>query len=369
MNLPKKIALFLPTLGGGGAERVFVNLATEFANLGHSVDLVVARPGGSLRGSVPPSVRVVDLGVKRVLQALRPLARYLTAYRPDVLLSAMEHANAIAFASRFVSRHSSLRLICTTHNVMSNATGTTKDRLLQKLSALVYRRVEGVVAVSEGVAADVSAHTGLSRQRITVIYNPVLSERLQESARGPVDHPFLVNRDLPVVLATGRLTEQKDYETLLRAVAIARASRPLRLLILGEGEQRRSLEAFAASLGIKDHVSMPGFTANPYAYMCAADVFALSSRWEGLPTVLIEALGLGCKIVSTDCPSGPSEILDNGRFGELVRVGDANGLAAAIVRSLDSPTSTPPASWLEQFTAHFCAGEYLRLMDAPRVQP
>jgi glycosyltransferase involved in cell wall biosynthesis len=194
-----------------------------------------------------------------------------------------------------------------------------------------------VVAVSSGVAEDLVATTGLRREHITVIHNPVVTPELEERAQAPLEHAWFAPGEPPVVLSVGRLVAPKDYPTLVRAFARVRAVRPARLVILGEGSQREALLALAAKLGIADDVTLPGFVANPFAYVSRCAVFALSSAWEGFGIVLVEALALGCPVVSTDCPSGPAEILEHGSHGLLVPVGDDEAMAQAILSAIEAP--------------------------------
>ena len=168
-----------------------------------------------------------------------------------------------------------------------------------------YPWADYIIGNSQGVADDLSQVTGLPRQRIKILYNPVVTPEVREKALALLDHPWFEPGQPPVVLAVGRLTKQKDFPSLIRAFAQVLPKRPARLLILGEGVDRPMLEELVEQLGLQDHVSIPGFVENPYAYMSRASLYVLSSRWEGLPTVLIEALYCGLPIVATDCPSGP----------------------------------------------------------------
>jgi len=201
----------------------------------------------------------------------------------------------------------------------------------------LYPQAHNIVAVSQGVAEDLSTLIQLSPDRVTVIYNPVITPNLLEQALAPLTHPWFEREQPPVILGAGRLSLQKDFPTLLRAFALVRQHRPARLVILGEGEERANLERLAIELGIQNDVSMPGFVDNPFAFMAKASVFVLSSAWEGFGNVLVEALACGCPVVATDCRSGPREILDNGRYGRLVPVGDHEALAKAILETLDNP--------------------------------
>ena len=205
--------------------------------------------------------------------------------------------------------------------------------------------------------------TGVSPEKVRTIYNPVVTEDLAVQAQAPLAHPWFdvdASERIPVVLAAGRLTGQKDYPTLLRAFKEVRNQRPARLMILGEGQQRSALEALVKDLGIQEDVSLPGFVDNPFAYMARADLFVLSSAWEGLPGVLIQAMACGCPVVSTDCPSGPREILEGGTYGPLVEVGDARGLAEAMLSTLES--SVPPPQLkarASDFSVEAISDEYL----------
>ena len=331
-----KLALFLPSLHGGGAERVKVNLAQGFAERGLKVDLVLAKAEGPYLSRVSSKVRVVDLRAKRVLYSLPALVQYLRRERPAALLSALNHANVVAIWAKKLACVKT-RLVATEHTVLSQSTENTsslRGRLMPLLIRLFYPWADAVVAVSRGVAEDLSSMTGLPLNKIKVIYNPVITPELFAKAEEPVDHPWFRPGEPPVILGVGRLTAAKDFPTLIRAFALVHKERPARLMILGEGEDRPELEALVRELGLEQDVALPGFVENPYKYMKRAAVFVLSSRWEGLPTVLIEALALGTPVVSTDCPSGPREILKGGECGLLVPPGDPKKLAEGILRIL-----------------------------------
>jgi glycosyltransferase involved in cell wall biosynthesis len=200
-----------------------------------------------------------------------------------------------------------------------------------------FGEADAVIAVSGAIAEDIAQHTGVARHRIRTIYNPTFTGDLVDKASAPLDHPWFERGCPPVILGVGRLAAQKDFPALLRAFAAVRGRRPARLVILGEGRLRRELMTLAHSLGIAADMDMPGYVSNPLAWMSRASVFVLSSTCEGLPGVLIEAMAAGCPVVSTDCPSGPAEILENGAYGRLVPVGDHLALAEAIAATLDAP--------------------------------
>jgi glycosyltransferase involved in cell wall biosynthesis len=210
-------------------------------------------------------------------------------------------------------------------------------RGLPPLLRRMYPRADAIVCVSDGVARDLASLTGVPAARMRTVYNPVVTPELLAQAEAIAPHPWLQDGGPPVVLGVGRLVDQKGFATLLEAVARLRRERPLRLLVLGEGRRRGALERQARRLGLGADFALPGFAPNPFAYMARAGVFVLSSVYEGLPGVLIQALACGCPVVSTDCPDGPREILAGGEYGPLVPVGDAAALAAAIGRVLDAP--------------------------------
>ncbi|PNY83002.1 glycosyl transferase [Deinococcus koreensis] len=352
----------MPTLTPGGAERVMVNLARGFVERGHPVDFVLARAEGIYLDDLPPEVRVVDLGSAQTLRSLPGLIRYLRRERPHALLSALDHANIVALVARQLAWVPT-RMVVTIHNTLSREIAQAsgwRDRLTPTLVRRIYPLAGAVIAVSEGVADDFSRVTGRRRSQIEVVYNPVIAPDLEQMGAEAVDHPWFAPGQPPVILGVGRLIYQKDHATLIRAFAQLRRTRPARLAILGEGDERPALEKLIRELGLQDEVWLPGHLRNPYAYMARSAVFALSSRYEGLPTVLIEALALGTAVVSTDCPHGPAEILARARSGTLVPVGDVGALSQGILAALEA--GGQPAADLRPFGMSYPAQRYLELL-------
>lgn len=333
----RPVALFVPSLGGGGAERVMLELARQLARRRFAVDFLVTRAGGALWGSVPENVRLLNLNSRKVVASLPGLVRYVRRARPAALLSTLEASNVTALlAKRFFVPD--LRLIV---RQGSNCTAQFRNRGLRtRMATVAMKRLlpvaDAVVAVSSGVAEDLR-RTVPCAGPVWPVPNPVVTPELLEKARSPVDHPWFGDPRTPVVLTAGRLAADKDQPTLLRAFAAVRKTRPARLMVLGDGPDRGRLAALARELGIHDDVDFRGFQSNPFAWMARAQVFALSSVFEGLPAVLIEAMACGTPVVSTDCPSGPREILEGGRWGRLAPVGDWRALARAIRDTLDEP--------------------------------
>lgn len=365
-EVPTRVALFLRYLGGGGAEVAMVNVARGFVEQGLKVDFVLCQAGGSHQWKVPPEVRIVDLGSSGTLASLTALMRYLRQERPVALLSALHFNNEIAVAAKRLSGVSTRVVVCEQNTLSQRArheTGLAK-RQTPLLARLFYPWADGVVAVSHGVARDLAQITGLPLDCMRVIYNPAVTPELAEKAKARVDHPWFATGEPPVILGVGKLEPQKDFPTLIRAFAIVRQVRPARLMILGWGPEpnRLELEELVRELGLEEDVALPGYVNNPYAYMARATVFALSSGWEGLPFVLVEAMAAGTPVVSTDCESGPAEILDHGKYGSLVPVGDTQALAAAILKVLDGEFKQVEPTWLNQFSLAAITQQYLDVL-------
>lgn len=333
----KRVALFMPTLGGGGAERVMIQIAGNLAGEGMTVALVVASCVGVLQSEVPSSIELVDLKAGRVMKAVQPLAAWLTEWQPDVLMACQAHANIVAYFARRQSG-GACRLIVrevSTPSVNMKSVGLAMRMLLWPLMRWAYMHADAVIAVSQGVADDLRRYLRADLPRLRVIYNPVIDDQLYIKAEQAIDHPwFGPTKSVPVVLAVGRLTEAKNYELLIRAFSQVAKAQQVRLLILGEGEDRSKLQKLVQDMQLEQCVAMPGFDANPYRYMKRCAVYVMSSRWEGLPGALIQALALGATIVSTDCPSGPYEILAGGAFGFLIPSCDELALSVAIEKAL-----------------------------------
>ncbi|MAR90182.1 MAG: glycosyltransferase [Pseudomonadota bacterium] len=365
----KKISLFLPSLRGGGAERVMLTIANALAEKAFQVDLVLVHAEGPYLHQVSAKVNVVDLNCNRVIGALPGLIRYLARARPDAMISTMRHVNLVAITAKLIV-HPTMTLLVREANAMPRASNShlpLKERLLPFMMGFLYRRANRVIAVSQGVAAGLTQRLELPPELIQVVYNPVVDEEIFRLARQPVVHPWLQNKTCPVILAVGRLSPQKDYETLIGAFAKIHRVRPARLIILGEGNRRDELQAMIAELGLKGVVDLPGFQENPFPFLAAADVFVLSSRWEGLPNTLIQALALGTPVVATDCPNGPAEILEYGKWGPLVPVGDSAALADAIHYQLDAECQaedSPKHQVAERYGVSNILSQYLGAMNA-----
>jgi glycosyltransferase involved in cell wall biosynthesis len=357
-----QVTFFMPDLSGGGAERVTLDLCADLQRRGHSVRLLVANLQGQLgtRGEASFPFEVTDLRSRRTATAAGSLARQLRRHPPDVLVAVLAHAGLVAVLARRLAG-TGTPLIVVQHNTMSinsRESPRWRDRLVPALCRVAYRRKHTLVAVSHGVADDLARTTGLPRDRVEVLANPVDFARIRAlGAASAEDGPHGHSSQTRLV-AVGRLVPQKDYVTLLQAVA--RLDPSVTLQILGEGPERPLLERTIRELGLGDRVSMPGFVPNPYPHIRQADVLVMSSRWEGLPTVLLEALAFETRIVSTDCPSGPREILGDGVYGSLTPVSDARALADAIEAEL---ADTSPADRTE-VRAAYDAGRAVEMFES-----
>ncbi len=334
-----KIAVFLSFSGQGGVERMMLNLAEGLCSLGCQVDLVVVKARSAYLANISHRLRVIRLGASHTFGSTISLMQYLRRERPAAILSAKDRANIVAVVARIFSRIDT-RLVLrmgTTVSAALEGKRPVKEKLWYMRMRVFYPHAHAVVAVSKGVARDLVENAHISPTLLHVVPNPVVTPQLFAAADQPLKHQWFKGDTFPVVLGAGRLTRQKDFETLIKAFARVRQSRPCRLMILGEGRDRSKLERLGAELGISSDMLLPGFVQNPYPYFKRASVFVLSSIWEGSPNVLTEALALGTPVVSTDCPNGPREILQDGRFGDLVPVGDHEALARAILETLQRP--------------------------------
>ncbi len=336
------VAVVLHDLRGGGAERAMMRLVAGFVSDGLAVDLVLFQRTGVYLDEIPEAVRVIDLQAPRVLSGVPRLARYLSQQGPRIAVSALTHVNVATILAARMAGARRTKIFVSERNQVSlrrMADRRLRSRLVYASMRWIYPMACRVIAVSEGVATDLRKVAGLPDRKVVVAYNPVYDRALLNKADAPAQHPWLADGGDPIILAAGRLQPQKDFRLLIEAfAALLDQGVAARLLLLGEGPQRAALEAHARALGLGgDRIAMPGFIDNPLPFMKACAAFALSSRYEGFPNVLVEALACGAPIVSTDCPSGPREILDGGRWGALVDVGDAAGFARALQNTIENP--------------------------------
>lgn len=331
------------------------------------LSLVLIKKDGVLLEDLPPDVRVHVLDASNVLTAWCPLSRLLRQHQPDVLFSTSSGTNVTAVWASWLARCAG-RVLLSERNVLFHGQKTWKRRLMTTFKRFTYERADLVTAVSQGVKDDLIARLHLPPDKIQVVYNPILTSDLPVLADEPIDHPWFAE-NIPIILGVGRLVPEKDFATLLRAFALVRATRPCRLLILGEGNGRTELIQLAQTLGIAPDVDLPGFDKNPFKYMARCTAFVLSSRFEGLPGVLIQAMACGAPVIATDCPSGPAEIITaDGQDGFLTPVGDAQAIAEKILFLLDNPEKRDAMGWhgrqsAERFRAETVLARYVAAIE------
>jgi len=363
--MAKKICIYLPNMVGGGAERVMLNLAPEFAKAGHAVTLLVDRMQQDYAVNLPESITVASLDAKRTMLAAPKLFRYLKQHQPDALLSCMLFNNLNASVAKRCGGFKG-RVILTDHNMMSVQLerGAPHHRYLAPLLLRwLYPAADRLIVVSPGIEDDMRDAFGLNMP-ITVIGNPILSEGWEQQYRAPLARPELTDLPRPRVLAVGRMVPQKDFPTLLNAYALFHKKHGGSLILAGDGAGAAALRQQAADLGIAAHVHMPGFVDPVYPLYPLADVLALSSAWEGFGNVLVEAMAANVPVVSTDCRTGPSFILNKGEHGVLVPVGDAAALASGMEAALGRSEKQRSAALQRalDFRSDSVAQQYLRVL-------
>lgn len=354
MSQPE-IVIFIPSFGDGGVERMLVNLANGLAQTGTGVSFVLKRPDGAYLDRLSSEVERVVFRGSEDKGLVRELVAFLREKDPAVVMSAKERDDRIALSAKRQLDNASPRFFLRVGtSILSREQSRNghwlKNWLQRRTLKKLYAGCDGLLANSEGVARELVEYSSLPAERIHIVPNPTVTPDVDLLGREPVDHPWFDPGQPPVILGVGRLSRAKDFSALIQAFAELRKTRPCRLVILGEGGQRQSLEALAARLGVAEDVDLPGYAKNPFAFLARAQLFVLSSQREGCPNVLIEALAVGTPVVATDCPSGPREILDGGRYGPLVPVGDFHALAAAMAAVLEHPL---PASGLREAVARF----------------
>lgn len=354
-----RIAILISFSGQGGVERMIVNLLQAMAKLPLTIDLLLIK-GNVADDDLPANIHVHRFASGHSYRSLPELIRYLKSAQPTALIAAKHRAMQVAVAARWLSGQR-LTLVGRLGTTVSAALADRHPLRLwwwRQSVRLFYPHLDRLIAVSAGVRDDVLAMC--HNIQVDVIDNPVISDKLYAQAAAPCPHAWLAQRDIPVIIGVGRLTRQKDFATLIRAFAKLHDNQRCRLLIVGDGNERGALQQLATDLGVKEAVDFTGYQRNPYSYVARASLFVLSSRWEGSPNALTEAMALGIPVVSTDCPSGPRELLVDGRYGMLVAVGDSDAMTNAMAQTLALP---PPAETLKtavsRFNADYSAARYL----------
>lgn len=359
----KKVTVLLPDLRGGGVEKMRVRLATVWLDKGYLVDFLLLNAKGDLLNTVPRQARIVDLKCKRIISSIPRIISYITSEKPDVLLVAMWPLTVTSiFATLASFNKSNLKLIVSDHNTLSLSTSHKSAfyRVLLGLSVrLLYPLADRSIVVSKGVGNDLAKLSRLPKSFFKVIYNPAANEVSQSVT---VPQEFIHHSKN--IIAVGSLKEQKGFEILIDAMEyLIKKKEEVCLHILGEGELYNILENKIKDLKLGRYVKLVGFKENVKDYFSHSDLFVLSSKWEGFGNVIVESLNYGCPVVSTDCESGPREILEDGKHGKLVPVGDAEALAQAMYESLHEQHDTEALKRRAQdFSVAKIAQQYLDVM-------
>lgn len=337
---PARLAIFVATSGHSGVDRVVRNLAPAIAARGIAVDVLRVRGHGPRLNAIEDQrLRIVEFDASHAYTAIGPLIRYLRRQRPDALLTDKDRVNRIAIIAHRLARSTARLVVRTGTTVSVNLAGRKPmDRRINLWSMrYLYRLADAIVLPSKGAGDDFAATVGTARKRVTVCPSPIATPALYARAKETLEPGIVPPGHGPLIVGIGELSDRKDYSTALRAFARLDPSRAARLAILGEGRRRDELEALAHELGVAERVSLPGFVGNPYPALARADVFVHAAKLEGSPVAVMEAVALGRPVVSTDCPSGPHEILDGGRIGRLVPIGDHEAMGDALAAMLDNP--------------------------------
>lgn len=363
-NTNRPVSIFIPTLGGGGAERVMVMLANSFASKGHSTHLVLLKASGPYLSEVDARVKIFDLNKTRMLFALRALVLYLINERPKCLLSAMNYANIIALAAVRLS-NKKIWAVISERSSPSGYRNFKFQNIILPLMKLMYPMANRIICVSEGVAKELQELVGVPYNKIDVIPNPLDIKSISLAMDDVITHPWILDPAKKVILAVGRLSDEKNYETLIRAMVNIREHNDAVLIILGEGYRRPALEELVQKLNLEEHIEMPGFDANPFPLMNKCDAYVLCSRTEGFPNSLVQAMACGAPVISTDCHHGPREILEGGKYGTLVPVGSPEMLANAIVQAFSCGAHKHARKKAEEYSVDKIVNKYLGVLGVP----
>lgn len=357
-----KLDILMYSFGDGGVERMVVNTACGLAGRGVTIRFFTADRHGPYLDRLDPAISLETLPDSPRARVQR-MAAHLRDDEPDAILVAKAPDARLALRARSIAR-ATIPIVMRPGTTISERVRGVGGRIKLWRLAHLYRRADAIIANSAGVRDDIAAVAGVPEQRIHLVRNPVITPDLHELATQPLEHPWFAQQEIPVLLGAGGLRQQKDFPTLVRAFAALRHRRPARLVILGRGRQEQRLRDLVDELGIGDDVHLAGFVDNPYPYLARCNLFALSSRWEGSPNVLTEALALGTAVVATDCRSGPREILQDGRYGPLVPVGNVEALAGAMERVLDAPLDPGELKQAAtEYTLERNAEHYHRILD------
>lgn len=356
------VCLFLPNLCIGGAERSAANIANGLDDQGYNVSIILIQEKGEYISKLNKGIKIINLNVNKISQSIIPLYKYIKKYNPKCIISFMDHCNVAAIISNKISKNKT-KIIPTIHSTISQRKKSFKLKIINNIQIYLYKYIEKIIVVSKEAGEDAKSVLRLSDNKIEVIYNPIITEDMLNNSKMNINHKWIGNEKYVNIIGVGRLTDEKGFEDLIKAFKIVRGKIDnSKLIILGEGSYRKNLTNIVMKLGLNDHIDMPGFV-NPYPYMRIADLFVLSSKREGLPSALIESMALGTKVVSTNCKSGPKEILKEGKLGRIVNVGDIDELAAAIIETLENDKIIDYNNSLDDFKTKTVIEKYKNMIE------
>jgi glycosyltransferase involved in cell wall biosynthesis len=365
MNL---IAIYLPQVVAGGAENNFAKIASALARRGWSVEILVSNARQPFSPHLDKSVKVIELKSRFGRFRLFALLDYLNKNKPIVLMSGLEGPNLLSGLIKRL-KLTKTRVVVSLRNrddlEIADYPSGIKKTIFEYFYDFAIRGADHIIVIANELKNHLVNEVGIPSEKITVIYNPIMTEKVRNAAAEPITEDWFSGSSEPYLLSVGRLELQKDYPTLFKALTIVRREFPVKLLILGEGTERANLEAMVKSMGLENVVRMPGFTSNPFRFMKRAKVFVFPSKHEGFGNVLLEAMACGVPIVSTDCPAGPREILEGGEWGSLVAVGDVKALADAIIETLRHPPVLNYDERLSDFDFERTVEKYMTAMGLP----
>lgn len=358
------VAIFIPSVHGGGAERAMLIFAEELLKLGFEVELVVGTLDGAWRDAIPENLAVVDLGSRRMIHAILPLRRYIRARKPRIMFSTISHANVGALIAKILSGVRVSVVVRQSNTPLSEHTGSFGTWFVAHLIPYLYPHADAILAVSQSVREELVEMNPKMAPRIKVVPTPVLSPSVYKRAQVVPKHTWYQRKDKPIIVSVGRLKPHKGMFELIEAFSMLKHEIDARLVILGEGDDRSRLEGLIDRLGLEDDIALLGFMDNPFSFMKHADLFVLASHFEGLPNVLIQALALGVPVVATDSPGGVRELLGDGKYGRLVPLHRREMLAQGMMEELRKKESAVRESaCLEQYDVHWATKQYMASVD------